>query len=69
MMKDSYNVSYANDGFDGTVDSNQKPDGSVTLRKVVSIDETVKEATVQIKEDDAPERPRAARAPPSPTWA
>ena len=45
-MKDSYNVSYANDGFDGTVDSDQKPDGTVTLKKVVSIDEPVKEETV-----------------------
>jgi hypothetical protein len=59
MMTDSYNVSYANDGFDGTVDSNQKPDGSVTLKKVVSIvEEPEKEATIQVKEDDDPERPQ-----------
>ena len=58
MMKDSYNVSYTNNGFDEKADSNEKSDGTVTLRKVVSIEEPDKETTVQAKDDEEPDRPQ-----------
>ena len=59
MMKDSgsYNVAYVNNGFDETTKENPD-DNPVKFRKVVSIDETAKEATVNIKDSDEPERPQ-----------
>ena len=65
MMKDSYDVSYINDGFDEKGDSKEKAGdkSAVTLRKVVSIDETAIEArgskSVDIVKDiEDPERPQ-----------
>ena len=51
MMKDSgsYNVSYVNNGFDEKTKENPDEENPVKFRKVVSIDETAKEATVPIK--------------------
>ena len=59
MMKDSgsYNVSYVNNGFDENTKENPD-DNPVKFRKVVSIDETAKEAAVNIKDSDEPERPQ-----------
>ena len=60
MTKDSgsYNVSYVNNGFDEKSKENPDEENPVKFRKVVSIDETAKEATVPIKDSDEPERPQ-----------
>ena len=63
MMKDSYNVSYVNNGMDDNIDSKESSKDAITLRKIVSVDETAKEAdttntTIAIKDNDEPERPQ-----------